>query len=131
LRSQFFQAKRLERFREVQEAYMMDEVIRLVWSSAKDSLNADVPTWTDEVMLICGVDMTGGSEQRDGGRIVERWDAQFRLPLGTTLDLRDRFRIKSRFGQNILNGTVYEIISPPEEGPSGIVLNLRKVDPSV
>jgi len=25
---------------------------------------------------------------------------------------------------------VYEVITPPEEGPSGIVLNLRKVEPS-
>jgi hypothetical protein len=116
--------------KEVQESHMMDEVVRLVWSSEKDALNADVPTWTAGITLPCGIDMTGGSEQRDGGRIMVRWDALIRLPLGTTIDLRDRFRIASRFGQSVLSGTVYEIVSPPEEGPSGIVLTLRKVEPS-
>lgn len=125
-----FSEARLRRMQEVQEGHMMDTVVRLVWSSAKDVLNSDAPTWTVGVTLRCGIDMTGGSEQRDGGRIMVRWDAVLRLPLGTTYDLRDRFRIASRFGQPVLNGTVYEIVSPPEEGPSGIVLSLRKVDPS-
>lgn len=125
-----FTDKELTGMMMAQETHMMDEAIRMAWSSVKDVLNADVPTWTDGRTLICGVDMTGGSEQRDGGRIVVRWDARIRLPLGTTLDLRDRFRIKSRFGSPVLSGLVYEIVSPPEEGPSGIVLNLRKVEPS-
>ena len=125
-----FSADELSGMKTAQEAHMMDEVVRMAWSSAKDALNADVPAWTDGIILMCGIDMTGGSEQRDGGRIVVRWDVRIRLPLGTTLDLRDRFRIKSRFGQAVLSGTVYEVITPPEEGPSGIVLNLRKVEPS-
>lgn len=125
-----FSDDELDGMQAAQEAAMMDEVARLVWSSAKDAINADVPTWTAGATLICGLDMTGGSEQRDGGRIMVRWDARLRLPLGTTLDLRDRFMVKKRFGRASLSGLVYEIVSPQEEGPSGIVLNLRKVDPS-
>lgn len=121
---------RLSRVRAVQKDHMFDTVVRLVWSSEKDSLNADIPTWTAGATLRCGIDMTGGSEQRDGGRIMVRWDARLRLPLGTVVDLRDRFRIVAHFGQSVLDETVYEIVSPPEEGPSGIVLNLRKVEPS-
>lgn len=121
---------RLSRMQQVQESHMFDEVVRLVWSSTKDSLNADISTWTAGITLRCGIDMTGGSEQRDGGRIMVTWDAAIRLPLGTTYDMRDRFRIASRFGQPVLDGTVYEIVSPAEVGPSGIVLNLRKVEPS-
>lgn len=128
--SLLFSSGELSRMKAAQEGHMMDEVIRMVWSSAKDALNADVPAWTAGITLVCGLDMTGGSEQRDGGRIQVRWDARLRLPLGTTLDLRDRFKVKARFGKSVSNGIVYEIVSPPEEGPSGIVLNLRKVDPS-
>jgi hypothetical protein len=116
--------------RQVQEDHMMDEVIRMVWSSTKDALNADVPTWTDGKSIICGIDMTGGSEQRDSAKITVTWDVRLRLPLGTAFDLRDRFRISRRFGQPTNTNTVYEIVSPAEEGPSGIVVSLRKVEPS-
>lgn len=128
--SLIFSSDELSRMETAQEAHMMDTVTRLVWSMAADSLNAQVPTWTTGISIPCGLDMTGGNEQRDGGRIMVQWDARIRLALGTTLDLRDRFRVSKRFGQAVLNGTVYEIVSPAEEGPSGIVLNLRKVDPS-
>ena len=125
-----FMSDELSRMRATQNEYMMDEVVHLVYSSSKDALNADVPTWTAGKIISCGVDMTGGSEQRDGGMTVVRWEARLRLALGTAFDLRDRFRISTRLGQATDSATVYEIVSPAEEGVSGIVLNLRKVEPS-
>lgn len=126
-----FSDDELSAMQDAQEAHMMDEVIHLVWSSSKDALNADVSTWTvAAARLPCGIDMTGGNEQRDGGRTVENWNLTLRLPLGTAFDMRDRFQISKRFGRSVLNGTIYEIISPAEEGPSGIVVRCMKIDPS-
>jgi len=128
--SLLFSSGELAEMRATQEAHMMDEVVRMVWSSTKDVLNADVSTWTDGKIIACGIDMTGGAEERGSEKIAVTWDARLRLPLGTTFDMRDRFRISSRFGQPTNTNTVYEIASPAEEGPSGIVISLRKVEPS-
>jgi head-tail adaptor len=128
--SLLFSSGELAEMRGAQEAHMMDEVVRMVWSSTKDALNADVSKWTDGKIIACGIDMTGGSEQRDSGKFMVTWDVRLRMPLGTAFDLRDRFRISSRFGQPTNTNIVYEIVSPAEEGPSGIVISLRKVEPS-
>lgn len=128
--SLMFSDAELARMKTAQEAHMMDAVTRLAWAATKDDFNADAHTWTAGAVLACGLDMTGGREERDGGRVVVYYDARLRLPLGTVLDLRDRLQVTQRFGAPVLNGTVYEIVSPLEEGPSGLQVTVRKVDPS-
>lgn len=114
-----------------QESAMMDTCVLMRYSEALDAINHPVPTWTDGESMLCGLDMTGGTEQRGSQRVIVRWDAVIRLPLDTVIDLRDRIRITHRFGQALASGLVYEIAGPAEIGPSGIVLPLKKVAPSV
>lgn len=114
-----------------QEAAMMDTCVLMRYSEMLDAINHPVPTWTDGPSTICGLDMTGGEEQRGSQRVVARWDATIRLPLDTVIDLRDRIRITHRFGQALASGLVYEIAGPAEIGPSGMVTPLKKVVPSV
>ena len=120
----------LEMMREAQEAAMMDTCVLMRYSEVKDAINHPVPTWTDGEISICGLKSTGGNEQRGNGRTVVRWDARLRMPLNTVIDLRDRVRIVLRFGQPC-TPIVYEVSAPPEIGPSGMVVPLMKVQPSV
>lgn len=114
-----------------QESAMMDTCVLMRYSETLDSINHPLPTWNDGEATKCGLDMTGGSELRGNQRILVRWEAMLRLPLHTTIDLRDRVRITHRFGQALATELVYEISGPAEVGPSGIVLPLKKVVPSV
>lgn len=126
-----FSGDELTGMQEAQEAHMMDTCVLMRYSEALDSINHPVPTWTDGPSVMCGLDMTGGTEQRGSQRVVVRWDAVIRLPLDTQLDLRDRIRITHRFGQPLASGLVYEIDGPEQKGPSGMIVPLKKVTPSV
>lgn len=125
-----FSREDLERMQAVQESRMLDTCVLMRYSEEKDSINHPVPTWTDGDTTICGVDQTGGSEDRGSNRTVVKWDARVRLPLNTEIDLRDRIRIILRFGR-ACEPIVYEISGPPEAGPSGLVVSCMKVQPSV
>ncbi len=109
---------------------MMDACILMRYSTSKDALNHDVPSWTDWSMVPCGLDMSGGAEQRETQKSVVNWYAKLRLAIGTTLDIRDRIRIVVRLGEPC-EPIVYEIAAPIEIGPSGLVVSLRKVEPSL
>lgn len=126
-----FSDDELDGMQAAQEAAMMDTCVLMRYSEALDSINHPAPTWTDGPSILCGLDMTGGAEQRGTQRVLVRWDAMIRLPLHTALDLRDRIRVTHRFGQAMASGLVYEIAGPEEKGPSGMVVPLKKVVPSV
>ena len=62
---------------------------------------------------------------------VEYYGGRLRLPLGTVIDQRDRFRVVSRYGEDADPETVYFFSGPAEIGVSGIVIPFEKVEPSV
>ena len=125
-----FRNEELERMKATQEAGMMDLCIFMRYSETPDSINHPTPTWTDDATTtICGLDPTGGNEQRGNNRTMVRWDAKLRVPLGTTFDLRDRVRIILRFGKPC-TAITYEVSGPADVGPSGMVVPLMKVEPS-
>lgn len=126
-----FSDDELTNMKATQESAMMDTCVLMRYSETLDAINHPVPTWTDGPSVMCGLDMTGGEEQRGSQRVVVRWDAVIRLPLDTQLDLRDRIRITHRFGQALASGLVYEIGGPEQKGPSGMIVPLKKVTPSV
>jgi hypothetical protein len=115
----------------VQESAMMDACVLMVYSEAKDEFNHPVPTWTDGRVLTCGIDMTGGSENRQSNKTIVTWDAMLRLPLRTQFDLRDRVRMVTRFGASTDDNTVYEFAGPAQIGPSGMQVPLKKVEPRI
>ena len=121
----------LSRMQGAQVDAMMDACVLMTYSESLNSINHPVPAWTDGPILVCGLDMTGGQEMRSGGKVVVTWEARIRLPLGTRFDLRDRIRVALRFGQPTDNNTVYGFDGPAQEGPSGIVVPIKKVQPSV
>jgi hypothetical protein len=125
-----FSATELNHMQDTQKSAMMDVCVLMHYSEVADLLNHPVPTWTDGEILNCGLDMRGGEEQAGDGRIIVKWEAIMRLPIDTTLNLQDRIRILERFGHSTIPIT-YQIVSPVQQGPSGLRVRLQRVEPSI
>jgi hypothetical protein len=121
------QTGELTRLRSAQQAAMMDTVVRLVYREpAVNEYGMAIGEWADDAELACGYDGKAIKEVMVGTQVVLT-DARLRLPIGTTLDNRDRFRVTNRFGEILANPPTYEILGEPRQGPSGLLLDLRLV----
>ena len=111
-----------------QTAHMLDTCRRLVFTSAADDYGEMVPTWTEAATDIeCGLEQTPGSERGRADMTTLTWDATMRLPIGTSIDAKDRLKVTKRFGVAI-TAIEYGIAGPIQRGPSGIRLRLQEVD---
>lgn len=126
---QAFSNTELERMQTAQESAMMDACVPMRYSETRDELNHPVGSWEDDDEIVCGLDMRGGDERTGDGRVLVSWDAMLRLPIETVLDLRDRIRIIERFGTELETEIIYQIVAPPQQGPSGLLVKLKKLDP--
>lgn len=121
------QTGELTRLRSAQEAAMMDTAVRLVYrETGKDEYGMAIKGWAEDAELACGYDAKAIKEVMDGTQVVLT-DARLRLPIGTVIDNRDRFKITKRFGEILADPPTYEILGEPRQGPSGLLLDLRLV----
>jgi hypothetical protein len=113
--------------RAAQEAVMMDACVRLAYGApTTDTYNLPESQYTPQSPIACGFDPTASKEVMSEGQVVVT-DGQMRLPVGTTVDSRDRFQVTHRHGEALASPPTFELIGDPERGPSGLVLNLRLV----
>ena len=123
-----FSTDELTNFRSAQAGHMMDTVVRQAYSATSNSYNEDVPTYTDQTAINCGLDMRHGSERHSSNYTALEYDATMRLPITTTIDARDRLKVTKRFGETLATALVFEIVGPVQRGPSGIRLLLKRVE---
>ena len=122
-----FTATELTRMRSTQDGAMQDTCRIGAYTSVDDAYNLPsvIYVYGDEV--VCGLDLISPTEQQASGE-VPIIDAKLRLPIGTTIDERDRIRIEQRYNEALTTPQVFEIEGPVDRGPSGLVLDLRLVD---
>jgi len=124
-----FSAGELSAMQDHQENHMMDTCAIQAVSVSGDTFGQQVESWpVDGDDLSCGLDMRPGSERREPDKTILEYDATIRLPLGTTIDVRDRIKVTERFGETLDTPLVYEIIGPVQQGPSGIRLLLKRTE---
>ena len=124
-----FTAAELSDFRVAQDGHMLDTGNVQPITVADDTFGQQVETWpTNSMDIACGLDMRSGSERHGVDKTVVEYDATVRVPIATTIDMRDRFRVTKRFGETLTSALVFEIISPAQRGPSGIRLLLRRIE---
>lgn len=124
-----FTADDLTSMRDMQDAHMMDTGNVQPVSVTGDTFGQQVETWpTNNASIACGLDMRPGIERHGIDKTVIEYDATVRLPIATTIDLRDRFRVTKRFNETLSTALVFEIIAPIQRGPSGIRLLLRRLE---
>lgn len=98
-------------------------------STSTDTFGQVVESWpSNSADVSCGLDMRPGSEVRGIDKTVIKWDATVRLPITTTVNIRDKFRVTKRFAESLSTALTFEIVSPIQRGPSGIRLLLRIVN---
>lgn len=119
----------LEYMRNVQEGHMMDTCVFQHRTVTPNTYNEQVETWpTDSAEINCGLDMRPGSERRGVDSTVLQYDAVLRLPITTSVDVKDKIRITKRFGEILTTPLTYEIVGPVQRGPSGIRVLLKRID---
>ena len=133
-----FSADELAWMRAAQDGHMPDTGNVMPYSANLDSFAQSVNTWpTDSASIACGLDMRPGSEKLGSfegysrsiatGTILE-YDATVRVPIGTSVDVRDRFKVTKRFGETLSTALVFDIVAPPQRGPSGLRLLLKRIE---
>jgi hypothetical protein len=108
---------------------MQDTCIIGAYSSIENEYGEMENVYTDGAEIACGFDPTGGNKMYRQNMTAQVVNATVRLPLGTTVDPKSHIRITKRFGSAVTNPLVYDVVGYPQEGPSGIVLNLAEVNP--
>ena len=125
-----FTAAELVRMRSTQVDAMQDLCVVKSFTDEPDDYNQLIRTWADGAPIACGLDPTGGREVTRADSTVVFTDATIRLPLDTVIDPAYRIEVISRFGEELIDAVVYGIIGEVQLGPSGLVLDLQKVQPA-
>jgi hypothetical protein len=124
-----FTATELTTMRAAQTGHMLDTGNVQPISVSQDTFGQLVESWpTNSADVACGLDMRPGSERHATDKTEVEYDATVRLPITTSVDLRDKFRVTKRFGETLGTALVFEIIAPIQRGPSGIRLMLRRIE---
>jgi head-tail adaptor len=123
-----FSSSELATMRSAQTGHMLDTCVIQTYGRTINSFGEPVETWTDAVgTTACGLDMRPGSETWGADKTVVTYDATLRMPITTTIDVKDRVKITKRFDEAI-TAVVYEIYGPIQRGPSGIRLLLKRIE---
>lgn len=123
-----FSTAELTALREAHTAHYNDTCQIGVLSTTQDTTGYPAPTWTYGSTIECGFDPAGGREREGADKTVLRSDATLRLPIGTSVNQKDRVKIISRHGSTLSPAETYQVTSLAMRGPSGLVLDLVKVD---
>lgn len=115
--------------RAAQDGHMLDTGNIMPYSETEDTFGQPVESWpTDSAAVACGLDMRPGSERREADKTILQYDATVRVPIGTTIDVRDRFKVTKRFGEILSTALIFEIVAPSQRGPSGLRLLLKRIE---
>lgn len=116
--------------RRTQEAYMSHRARFLPWTPVQDPKSGQmVNTWTADGETECGVHFTPQAGVLEGteGTVIANY--RIRLPidmLGRATALC-RYEIIAAFGETLSPTWMLEQVGPPAPGPSGILVNARRV----
>ena len=118
----------LARMQATQESAMQDTCVILTRSTAVDDYNWPVESWADGVVSVCGLNFDPRTEGMTDTQ-VEQVDLEMRLPLGkeSLITATARVKVTKRYGVTISPQPVYEVVSGPDRGPSGLVVKLERV----
>lgn len=124
-----FTAAELAGMRTAQTGHMLDTCYINVYSRSFNSYGEPVEVWSSPLTTTeCGLDMRPGRETPGEDYTSLAYDATVRLPIDTTIDVKDRITVIKRFGETLATALVFRIEAPIQRGPSGIRLALRRVE---
>lgn len=121
-----FSSGELSDLRATQEAHMMDTCLIAEPTTTTNSYNLPSRSWNwvGATESACGFDASPSKELLDQ---VPYSEAVVRLPIGTTISNVARVRVTERFGVTESSPITFEVIGAPRQGPSGLLVWLKKV----
>lgn len=93
------------------------------YRSTLDGYNNPVAEYVYGELTACGLQLVRPDEVQGSGEVPEI-GVELRLPLGTTLDTKDRIMVTHRYGEALETSQIYEVVGPVKRGPSGLVVRL-------
>lgn len=121
-----FSSDELAAMQAAQAAHLMDScTVDAYAAGSADAYGNPSPTWTAGDEIDCGFRPVRPREVMGLTQVPEH-DAELRLAIDTSVNPQDRITITKRHGVAVTNVT-YEIVGDPQRGPSGLVLQLKKV----
>lgn len=125
----FFTNDDIEFMRDCQDAHMMDTCVIQARVQTIDTYGQRVETFpADSAPVYCGLDMRSGIERHTPDGNVIEYDATIRLPIGTAVLPTYRIKITKRFEETLTTPLVYEVMSPLQQGVSGMRFALRRLE---
>jgi len=122
-----FTTSDLSYMREVQDYYMQDQGQVGTWSETRGANGESLDDWTYGAAVDCGFHYTGGKEVEREDGVILKVDAELRLPIATTINEKDKFKLTYRYGEDTTD-EIYQVIARPRRGPSGLVVLLKAVE---
>lgn len=123
-----FTTEELSRMRDTQETAMQDLGYIRDYSPTTE-YGEPIPDWTERTSPTpIGVNMKSSTEVSNDAMDRLEIDGTIRLPLGCGIDENAQIRIVQRFGENI-TPLVVAVVGVPQEGPSGLKVDFKKVVP--
>ena len=124
-----FSSTDLANMRSAQESHMMDLCNIQAYVETEDTYGELILTWpVDGSDISCGLNMKPGFERNNPDKTILQYDGTLRLPISTSLDVKDKIKITKRFGETLTTPLIYEIVSPIQRGSSGIRVLLKIVE---
>jgi len=125
----FFTTDDIANMRSCQSLHMMDTAVIQARVQTLDTFGQMVETFpADSVAVVCGLDMRPGVERHTTEGNTITYDATIRLPIGTVITPADRIKITKRFDETLAVPLVYEVMSPIQQGVSGLRYALRRLE---
>lgn len=121
------QSEELDRLQSNQASSLMDAGKIYTYSDgATDSYGLPAPSYTAGSAIACGYKSRSTREVQQGNETITV-DAELRLTHGTTITSKDRFELTKRYGEALSPTLMFYVIGLPAIGPSGVVVNLKRV----
>ncbi|MBI4916871.1 MAG: hypothetical protein HY825_13570 [Acidobacteria bacterium] len=122
-----FTSAELAALRAAQESAMQDVCLVQSRTLVTTDLGYPTETWSDGVLVPCGFDPSGGGEIPGPEHAMITADAAVRLPGVTVIGIHDRIKLTTRYGEP-MTPAYYDVVAPPEIGPSGVVVRVNRVE---
>lgn len=101
------------------------QVLKYV-SPSSDAYRIPTKSWTAQTAIKCGYKMGAPAELMDKSSVPFR-KSQVRVPLGTEVESKDRFRLTHRNGRELDPAIDFKIIGDPLQGIANLVLYVEQV----
>lgn len=113
---------------------MMDRVVIINYTVSKDATGQEIKTYTDDLTIDCGFGFSPFKfRSRELGTLGAEESSEILVRARVSIEHQDRIntttrlRLTHRYGVKLATPQTYEVQGFNEVGPSGMVINLKRV----